>query len=948
MSKTPLRIGFRCVVLVLAVAGVSAAPKDAELAKRFDLKVKPFVQEYCTDCHDSETKKADFDITPYTNMVSVGRDFGHWQLVLERLQAAEMPPQKSKHQPKLDQWQEVVAWIQQFRDFEAKKNAGDPGPVLARRLSNSEYDFSIRDLTGVDLKPTREFPVDPANQAGFDNTGESLTMSPALLKKYFGAARDVSEHLLLTGGGLEFAPHPVITDTDRDKYCVLRIVAFYKGQPTDYPDYFSAAWRFENRAALGKKRAALEEIATESKVSAKYLKTVWDALNAKEDAGPIAKLQAMFKALPAPEAKREPMAVRDGCVKMRDFVVDLREKIKPFLKNLTAPGINESAQALVLWKDRTWAANRRKYDPALLQIEGQPLNPPEDEPQAEGQNQRRKNRAKPKLRVADENLKVPADANERARYEEAFARFASIFPDAFYISERARSFLDPEEEKKNGNQGRLLSAGLHSMTGYFRDDGPLYDMVLDDKGQKQLDRLWDEFNLISSVPQRMHKSTLWFERTDSRFLSEAEFDFARPEDKECISEEKVKRVAERYYAKAERMGASPLALSAIKEHFERVWADISRVEKEALDAQPKHVADLLKLGERAYRRPLSQDEKDSILAFYKNMREQEEESHDEAIRDTFASILMSPNFLYRVDLVPEGRGIRPLSDYALASRLSYFLWSSMPDKELLEHAAKGDLHKPPVLTAQARRMLKDPKARGFATEFLANWLDFRRFEEWNAVDRERFPQFDNELREAMFEEPIQFFLGMLKENRPALDFIYGDYTYVNPALARHYEMPEVKGNSNTWVRVDNAYAYHRGGILPMAVFLTKNAPGLRTSPVKRGHWVVRNVLGERIPPPPPTVPALPNDETKLGDLTLRQTLERHRADKACAGCHARFDSYGLVFEDFGPIGERRLKDFGGKAVDTRAQFFDGSEADGLEGLREYIKQKRESDFLDTL
>jgi hypothetical protein len=938
----------RLFVLALAVVGASAAPKEVELEKRFDGVVKPFVQEYCADCHDAETKKAEFDITPYTNMVSVGRDFGHWQLVLERLQAAEMPPQKSKRQPKVDQRKEVITWIQQFRDFEAKKNAGDPGSVLARRLSNSEYDFTIRDLTGVNIRPTREFPVDPANQAGFDNTGESLTMSPALLKKYLGAAREVSEHLLLKGDGLGFAPHPVITDTDRDKYCVLRIVDFYKRQPTDYADYFAAAWRFENRAALGKKKASLEEIAAESKVSAKYLKTVLGALNGKEEVGPIAKLQAMFKALPAAKDKSEPTELRAECVKMRAFVVDLREKIKPFVKNLTAPGINESAQALVLWKDRTWAANRRIFDPAALQVEGEELNPKEEEPAGDAQTQRRRNRQKPKPRVADENLKVPADATERAKYIDAFARFASTFPDAFYVSERARAFMDPEEERKNGNAGRLLSAGLHSMTGYFRDDGPLREMILDAQGQKELDRLWDEFNLISAVPQRMHKSTLWFERTDSRFLSEAEFDFARPEDKDCISEAKVKLVAEKYYAKAERNGASPLALAAIKQHFERVWADISRVEKEALDAEPKHLADLQKFAERAYRRPLSQGEKDSIVAFYKNLRAQDEASHEEAIRDTLASILMSPNFLYRIDLVPEGRGVRPLSDYALASRLSYFLWSSMPDAELLERAAKGDLHKPATLTAQARRMLKDPKARGFATEFLANWLDFRRFEEWNAVDRERFPQFNSELREAMFEEPIQFFLAMVEENRPALDFIYGNYTYVNPALARHYGMPEVKGNSNTWTRVDNAGEYHRGGILPMAVFLTKNAPGLRTSPVKRGYWVVRRVLGERIPPPPPTVPELPNDETKLGDLTLRQTLERHRADKACAGCHARFDSYGLVFEDFGPIGERRAKDFGGKLVDTRATFFDGSEATGLDGLREYMKQKREGDFLDTL
>jgi hypothetical protein len=148
--------------------------------------------------------------------------------------------------------------------------------------------------------------------------------------------------------------------------------------------------------------------------------------------------------------------------------------------------------------------------------------------------------------------------------------------------------------------------------------------------------------------------------------------------------------------------------------------------------------------------------------------------------------------------------------------------------------------------------------------------------------------------------------------------------------------------------VEDARRFERGGILPMAVFLTKNAPGLRTSPVKRGYWVVRRVLGEQIPPPPPVVPELPADESKLGELTLRDALVRHREDKACAGCHARFDSYGLVFENFGPIGERRSLDLGGKPVDTRAQFSDGSEESGIEGLRHYLKLHREEDFLNTL
>jgi hypothetical protein len=167
-------------------------------------------------------------------------------------------------------------------------------------------------------------------------------------------------------------------------------------------------------------------------------------------------------------------------------------------------------------------------------------------------------------------------------------------------------------------------------------------------------------------------------------------------------------------------------------------------------------------------------------------------------------------------------------------------------------------------------------------------------------------------------------------------------------LAKHYGLTIPPVASNQWVRVDDAGPVGRGGLLPMSVFLTANSPGLRTSPVKRGNWVARRVLGERIPPPPATVPELPADESKLGELTLRETLAKHRADANCASCHERFDSLGLVFEGFGPVGERRTLDLGDRPVDTRATFPGGSEGSGVEGLRAYIKAHRQEDFLDNL
>jgi hypothetical protein len=266
-------------------------------------------------------------------------------------------------------------------------------------------------------------------------------------------------------------------------------------------------------------------------------------------------------------------------------------------------------------------------------------------------------------------------------------------------------------------------------------------------------------------------------------------------------------------------------------------------------------------------------------------------------------------------------------------------------------AGANSLHEPETLMAQTRRMLRDPKALGLATEFLGNWLDFRRFEEHNSVDRERFPMFDDQLRAAMYQEPIRFFANIVAEDRSLLDLIDSKRTFVNPVLAAHYGIDGLEwGNPNdteAWQMVEDARAYGRGGLLSMAVFLTKNAPGLRTSPVKRGYWVVRRLLGERIPPPPPNVPELPEDESQLGDLTLRETLALHREHSSCAGCHNRIDSIGLVFEGFGPVGERRELDLGGRPVDTSAQFPDGSQRDGVEDLRDYLRERRQLDFVDS-
>ena len=268
-------------------AGPAAAtdPATGLLERRFRDTVHPFLGTYCLECHGKKKPKGDLDLSAYPTMEAVARDYARWETVLEQLQAGSMPPAKAKRHPEAELRRDVIDWIQALRKQEAKRNAGDPGPVLARRLSNAEYDHTIRDLTGVDIRPTQEFPVDPANEAGFDNSAESLTMSPALLKKYLEAARRVAEHLVLKPDGLAFAPHPVVADTDRDKYCVRRIIDFYKRQRTDYADYFLAAWRFQHRAALGQPEATLADFAAEAGLSPRYLATIWSTLTATAGGG---------------------------------------------------------------------------------------------------------------------------------------------------------------------------------------------------------------------------------------------------------------------------------------------------------------------------------------------------------------------------------------------------------------------------------------------------------------------------------------------------------------------------------------------------------------------------------------------------------------------------------------------------------------------------------------
>ena len=439
---------------------------------------------------------------------------------------------------------------------------------------------------------------------------------------------------------------------------------------------------------------------------------------------------------------------------------------------------------------------------------------------------------------------------------------------------------------------------------FHREDEPLRRLLLDEAGRAELDSLWSELDFVSeqafATPRMLEEITQYYRRPNdgARIM----FFYMQLFDEQVNQEEQALRAAK-------------------------------------AAAEPEHLEALLEFAARAWRRPLTADQRKAILRSYHAERK-DGVKHDPAFRATLARVLSSSWFLYRVEQPATGPHWQPVSGDELATRLSFLLWDSIPDDELRAMAAR--LHEPEVMEEQLRRMLKDGRMRGMAAEFGARWLGVRDFVTNHGRNLKQFPEFTPDVRDALAEEPVRFFEDLLVNDRPIADVIAADAVVVNDVLARHYGIPGVTGPE--WRRVENVSAYSRGGLLGFGAVLAKMAAASRTSPVKRGAWVVQ-MLGERLPKVPAGVPPLP--ETPPDGLSVREITERHRKDPKCAGCHIRIDPYGMTLEQFDALGRLRPA-IDLKSGDARATTRDGVEIDGFAGLRDYLAGPRREDLLRTL
>jgi Protein of unknown function (DUF1592)/Protein of unknown function (DUF1588)/Protein of unknown function (DUF1587)/Protein of unknown function (DUF1585)/Protein of unknown function (DUF1595)/Planctomycete cytochrome C len=478
----------------------------------------------------------------------------------------------------------------------------------------------------------------------------------------------------------------------------------------------------------------------------------------------------------------------------------------------------------------------------------------------------------------DAPVLVAEGSTARARMEKAFDDFRRWFPAALCYTK-----IVPVDE-------------VVTLTLFHREDEPLRRLMLSDAETARLDRVWNDLHFVSR---------------DALTLVDA---FAQLME----------------YATQD---SDP----KLFEPFRKPINDRAAAYRQAvLDAEPKQIDAVVAFAARAYRRPLTATEASDLRGLYRTLRTKDV-PHEEAARLTLARVLVAPAFLYRIEAAGPGAQPSPVSDWELATRLSYFLWSSCPDDELRGLAASGRLHEPEILAAQARRMLKDDKVRRLATEFACQWLHVYEFDTLDEKSERHFPDFAA-LRGDMYEETIRFFQDLCQRDAPASSIFDADVSFLNERMAKLYSITGVTGPE--WRRVDGLRAAGRGGILGLATTLAKQSGASRTSPILRGNWVSEVLLGEKLPKPPKGVPVLPDDEAASGGLSVRQLVEKHSRDARCASCHIRIDGFGFALEGFDAIGRRRDQDLGGHAIDTRSKAPDGAALEGLEGLRRYLLTTR--------
>lgn len=483
---------------------------------------------------------------------------------------------------------------------------------------------------------------------------------------------------------------------------------------------------------------------------------------------------------------------------------------------------------------------------------------------------------------------VHPSGEKEKEYQAAFEDFRNTFPIALCYPQ-----IVPVDE-------------VVTLTLYHREDRFLKELMLNDAERAELEKLWNELHFVS---QDALRSVDVFEQL---------WQYATQD-------------------------ADPSAFEPLREPIQKRAA---RFKDELVRAEGHQLRGVLEFAAKAYRRELRPAEADKLRQLYTGFREQGL-AHDAAIRGVMVRILIAPEFLYRLESPASTKSKQgPVSADELATRLSYFLWSSAPDETLRRLAKDGSLFEESILREQVRRMLEDPKSSRMAAAFFGQWLQIANVSELDEKSEKEFPEFVS-LRGRFQNEANQFFEYLVRKNRPPMELLTADYLFADSELAKFYGIPDseltARTAENPMNRFDQATKWNRGGVLTLGALLSKLSGASRTSPILRGTWVSEVLLGEPLPKPPKNVPQLPDSVPE--NLSERQLTELHVSAPGCSNCHRRIDPFGFAMESFDAIGRYRTADRSGHAVDSTTNLPDGTTVSGHRELRDYLVRARSKEFL---
>lgn len=931
----------------LALAGFVVAASSLPAAPDWK-QVESFLAAKCYECHNADKMKGDVDLKQFAANPDVPVNFQLWSTVKDTIDNGDMPPRKAK-QLTSEEKTAITGWVQHNLDVLAEAKSGDPGPVTMRRLTNAEYDNTLRDLTGRDYALAKEFQTDGGGGEGFTNTGDVLFLSPEAIDKYFAAARKLADHAtIMPGTGIVFHPQRIgLRGPEQVKAQAQQgLYVWYQQKaaphlPKDFDpmregDFMLACWKHKHA------KTPLDQLAKDMKLSIHFLSNWWNLVNSTEPKSRYLDLvRVPWRELPADEK-----AAHERIKAIEADMLSWNNPKKPGSgvqrQQQDSDGIRPySMQKPVGGKTHIHlcfgdTGDGNKGDIALVtyievSVGKQKLN---------YLNWLDKT-------LAEKRKQTPPPPN-LAELEKVRALYGKHPQPGRTIEPNVLAFAAPQVFKLP------LPEGAH----WLKVDTRL------DMQNPEVDEASMQWTMTTETPRDVSKIipgvlTIWKRSTKKSGETMNDFNKMKTAFPDMF-ERRLEEVANNlyrggrpnytvYYFSDDQLGQllgqnDKNYLAAMKKDWGyNANPNLNKQQQQEYDgALLWHLHEFTK---RAWRRPITDEEIKKLDALYFASRAKELD-RESAAREVLVRVLVSPNFLFKAETLPPIADAKtsevPLNAHELASRLSYFLWASLPDWELRKTADDGSLLKPEVLAAQTKRMLRDPKAAALAREYAGQWLKFNGFDEKSTVDEKKFPQFTPELRNDMQREAVEFFTHLVRDDRSVSDIIGGDYTFLNERLAKHYGIPGVTGGD--FREVKGIAQHHRGGLLGMAAILTKTSRPHRTSPVVRGDYLYQVVLGIASPPPPPNVPEL--KETSKPS-SLREALMQHRTDSACAVCHERIDPLGFALESFDPIGRFRATDEAGGKIDDTGEMTDGSKFTGFTGLRDYLK-KNEPQFLTQL